>query len=194
MDARTAHALGIALGRWARANATTPSANDVVEVLIGPEVLIGMDTRESGPWLAMQVAGGLERAGVRTRFAGVITTPGVAYLTRTGPFAAGVMISASHNPYHDNGLKVISHQGYKLPDEVEAELERSMAAWIESGEPPVEKTLTIDRSLDNLYTDYLAETVSGSFPLTLVVDCANGAATEIAPGQLESGGPKVVLF
>jgi phosphoglucosamine mutase len=191
MDARTAHALGIALGRWARANAPTPSANDVVEVLIGPEVLIGMDTRESGPWLAMQVAGGLERAGVRTRFAGVITTPGVAYLTRTGPFAAGVMISASHNPYHDNGLKVISHQGYKLPDDVEAELERSMAAWIESGEPPVEKTLTIDRSLDNLYTDYLAQTVSGSFPLTLVVDCANGAATEIAPRLFERLGPKV---
>jgi phosphoglucosamine mutase len=64
----------------------------------GYEVLIGMDTRESGPWLASAVAGGLKQGGVTARFAGVITTPGVAYLTRTGPFAAGVMISASHNP------------------------------------------------------------------------------------------------
>ncbi len=85
-----------------------------------------MDTRESGPWLASAVAGGLKQVGITPRFAGVITTPGVAYLTRTGPFAAGVMISASHNPYHDNGLKVISHSGYKLPDAVELELEKLM--------------------------------------------------------------------
>ena len=89
MDARTAHALGVALGIWAR---------DVSRKNLGgtgAEVVIGMDTRESGPWLAEQVAGGLAKAGVGARFAGVITTPGVAYLTRTGPFVAGVMISAS---------------------------------------------------------------------------------------------------
>ena len=81
LDRRTAHALGVALGTWA------------LEAGRSGEVLIGMDTRESGPWLAAQVAGGLERVRLRARFAGVITTPGVAYLTRTGPFAAGVMIS-----------------------------------------------------------------------------------------------------
>ena len=183
MDARTAHALGVALGNWARQHAPARSA--------APEVLIGMDTRESGPWLAAQVAGGLQRAGVGARFAGVITTPGVAYLTRTGPFAAGVMISASHNPYYDNGLKVISHAGFKLPDEVEAELERSMASWMESGEQPAEKSLRSDASLDNLYTDYLAGTVSGSFPSRLVIDCANGAASEIAPHLFQKIGPIV---
>ncbi|MGH9583245.1 MAG: phosphoglucosamine mutase, partial [Bryobacteraceae bacterium] len=91
LDARTAHALGIALGNWARQCRAPEEARTA-------EVLIGMDTRESGPWLAGQVAGGLARAEVAARFAGVITTPGVAYLTKTGPFIAGVMISASHNP------------------------------------------------------------------------------------------------
>ena len=100
--------------------------------------------------------GGLARAGVKTRFAGIITTPGVAYLTRTGPFVAGVMISASHNPYQDNGLKAISHSGYKLPDEVEMHLEKlddAVAGFGPAGEP---LTLQVDASLDNLYTDYLA--------------------------------------
>lgn len=182
MDARTAQALGVVLGRWARQNSGEHQDSGLADVSTGaPQVLIGMDTRESGPWLAAQVAGGLARAGVETRFAGVITTPGVAYLTRTGPFVAGVMISASHNPYYDNGLKVISHSGYKLPDEVETELERLMAQWIETGQEPVPKQLTIDHTLDTLYTDYLAGTVTGLFPFRLVIDCANGAATEIAP-------------
>jgi phosphoglucosamine mutase len=171
LDARTAHALGVALGEWARGNAGSGTA----------EVLIGMDTRESGPWLAAEVAGGLERAGVATRFAGVITTPGVAYLTRTGAFVAGVMISASHNPYYDNGLKVFSHSGYKLPDEVEAELEGLMAEWMATGEAAVAKELSADAGLDERYIDYLAGTVAGAFPLRLAIDCANGAATEIAP-------------
>ena len=176
LDARTAHALGFALGTWAcRAQKTCSEQVDA------PEVLIGMDTRESGPWLAEQVAGGLQRAGVRARLAGVITTPGVAYLTRTGPFVAGVMISASHNPYYDNGLKVISHSGYKLPDEVESQLENLMRAWLELGEQASGRTLTIDPALDHVYTNYLAGTVSDSFPLRLVIDCANGSATEVAP-------------
>ncbi len=168
LDARTAHALGVALGKWTPKNGAA-------------EVLIGMDTRESGPWLAAQVAGGLARTGVSARFAGVITTPGVAYLTRTGPFMAGVMISASHNPYYDNGLKIISHSGYKLPDEVELELERLIDEWLQSGEQALAKELKIDRSLDTAYTDYLANTVTGNFPLQLIIDCGNGAATEVAP-------------
>jgi phosphoglucosamine mutase len=185
MDARTAHALGVALGDWACRNAAIHRAEST------PEVLIGMDTRESGLWLAEQVAGGLARAGVATRFAGVITTPGVAYLTRTGPFVAGMMISASHNPYQDNGLKVISHSGYKLPDEIETELERLMAQWQEKRQQPVARALTVDHGLDSLYTDYLAGTVSGSFPFQLVIDCANGAATEIAPRLFARIGSRV---
>jgi phosphoglucosamine mutase len=102
-----------------------------------------------------------------------------------------VMISASHNPYQDNGLKVISHSGYKLPDEIEAELERLMAQWLEKRQQPVPKALLVDHSLDTLYTDYLAGTVSGSFPFRLVIDCANGAATEIAPRLFERLGSRV---
>jgi len=180
MDARTAHALGVALGLWAKDHSDG-----------APEVVIGMDTRESGTWLAEQVAGGLARSGVSARFAGVITTPGVAYLTRTGHFVAGVMISASHNPYEDNGLKVISHSGYKLADDVELHLESLMLAWLSSGVEPVSSPLSADAALDNLYTDYLASTVSGQFPFKLVVDCANGAATEVAPRLFNRLGAKV---
>lgn len=174
MDDRTAHALGVALGKWALENSPQDAS-------ASPEVLIGMDTRESGSWLAAQVAGGLARSGVSARFAGVITTPGVAYLTRSGPYVAGVMISASHNPYEDNGLKVISHSGYKLADEVELHLESLMLDWLALGVEAAPVPLKIDAALDNLYTDYLASTVAGAFPFKLVIDCANGAATEVAP-------------
>jgi phosphoglucosamine mutase len=102
-----------------------------------------MDTRESGPWLAAQVAGGLARAGVSARFAGVITTPGVAYLTRTGPFIAGVMISASHNPYQDNGIKIVSHSGYKLPDDVEIGLEDRLTDWLRTSETATAQPLEV---------------------------------------------------
>jgi len=185
MDARTAHALGFALGTWAQ----DVHPKDVPSGTA--EVVIGMDTRESGPWLAEQVAGGLARAGVKARFAGVITTPGVAYLTRTGPFVAGVMISASHNPYQDNGLKAISHSGYKLPDDVELHLEGLMTQWLASGQLAEPHTLSIDPSLDNLYTDYLVSTVSTKFNMKFVADCANGAATEVAPHVFERLGVKV---
>jgi phosphoglucosamine mutase len=185
LDTRTAHALGVALGIWAR----EVHEKDIPDG--DAEVLIGMDTRESGPWLAAQVAGGLARADVRARFAGVITTPGVAYLTRTGPFLAGVMISASHNPYHDNGLKVISHSGYKLPDNVELHLEGLIEQWLASGQVATPLPLTVDTSLDHLYTDYLAGTADGLLPMRLAIDCANGAATEIAPALFTRLGCKV---
>ncbi len=185
LDARTAHALGVALGTWARQMAVRKGETSQ------PEVLIGTDTRESGQWLAAQVAGGLNRAGVTARFAGVITTPGVAYLTRTGPFVAGVMISASHNPYYDNGLKVISHSGYKLADDVELQLEGLISDWLQTAEEARTAAVTVDQSLDNLYADYLARTVSGKFPWRLVIDCANGSATEVAPRLFEHLGADV---
>lgn len=185
MDARTAHALGVALGKWACREASHDVANGAAEVLIG------MDTRESGCWLAEQVAGGLARAGVGARFAGIITTPGVAYVTRTGPYVAGVMISASHNPYHDNGLKVISHSGFKLADAVELELEQMIRDWLETGEEATPRALTVDRSQDDLYTNYLANTVGTAFPFRLVIDCANGSATEVAPRLFGRLGSRV---
>lgn len=186
LDRRTAHALGIALGKWVRS-----SVGAETEEL--PEVIIGMDTRESGPWLVEQIAGGLERQGVSARFAGVITTPGVAYLARTGPFAAGVMVSASHNPYLDNGIKVIDHAGYKLADALEEQIEADMFGWLDSGEEPVAAPLSRDASLDNFYSDYLASTVEGTLPFHLVIDCANGSATAVAPELFQKLGARITL-
>src|SRR5579883_1523620 len=115
LDPATITALGMAL-------AEALTADGLAE----RPVLIGMDTRESGPWIAAQLSEGLAARGMRSQFAGVVTTPGVAYLTRTGGFAAGVMISASHNPYQDNGIKVFAATGYKLPDAEEHEIEEEI--------------------------------------------------------------------
>lgn len=187
LDARTAHALGIALGEWACG--LSKGERDST-----PEVVIGIDTRESGPWLAAQVAGGLKRSGVAARYAGVITTPGVAYLARTGSYIAGVMISASHNPYLDNGIKIIDHAGYKLADSVEERLETRMFAWLDSGEPATAETLKRDASLDHLYSDFLRSTFDGTLPFRLVIDCANGSATAVAPELFRSLGAQFELI
>jgi len=144
LDPKTVHALGAAL------------ADVAARVAPCPEVAIGMDTRESSPWLAGQVAGGLAEHGARVRFAGVTTTPGVAYLTRTGTFVAGVMISASHNPYRDNGIKIFSHSGYKLPDDQEHAIEQEIFALLEAGVEPAPAKLAPDPGLDRHYMEYLA--------------------------------------
>ncbi len=177
LDRRTAFALGVALGEWAR-KTQAERGHDRPEHQ--PEVIIGMDTRESGPWLAASVAGGLKMSGVVTRFAGIITTPGVAYLARTGHFVAGVMISASHNPYRDNGIKVIDHSGYKLADAIELKLETRIFEWLASGDEAAELPLHEDVDLEPTYSDFLARTVTGEFPYRLVIDCANGSATRVA--------------
>jgi phosphoglucosamine mutase len=180
LDPATTFAVGVALAKWIGQNH------------LDPEVVIGMDTRESGPGIAAHVAGGLEKIGVRARFAGLITTPGIAHVTRTGPFAAGVMISASHNPYHDNGIKIIDHSGFKLPDDQEHAIEQDIFAWIESGNVPEPASLTTDHGLDQAYIDDLAATLpSGLAGLRLVVDGSNGAATYLAPALFERLGATV---
>jgi phosphoglucosamine mutase len=180
LDPATTFAVGVALAKW------------IGQHHLDPEVVIGMDTRESGPWIAAQVAGGLEKNGVRARFAGLITTPGIAHVTRTGPFAAGVMISASHNPYHDNGIKIIDHSGFKLPDEQEHAIEQDIFAWLATGETPTPAELTTDHGLDQAYIDDLAATLPDSLGgLRLVVDGSNGAATYLAPALFERLGAVV---
>src|SRR5579884_3561846 len=180
LDRGTAFAVGVALGDGVSAQQADA------------EVVIGMDTRESGPWLAGYVAGGLASRNVRVRFAGLITTPGIAYAARTGPFAAGVMISASHNPYRDNGIKIIDHSGFKLPDEQEHALERKIFAWLDSGEPAGEKPLAVDESLDRAYLKYLAATLPGGLEgMRIVVDGAHGSASYLAPALLEQLGAQV---
>jgi phosphoglucosamine mutase len=180
LDPRTTQAVGAALGKWARRFGPAP------------EVILGIDTRESGPWIAAHVAGGLVSAGVAARFAGLITTPGVAYLTRTDSFVAGVMISASHNPYQDNGIKVFGHSGYKLPDEQEHQLESEIFALLEAGIEPAPVKLEEDPGLDLRYLESLVSTFPYSLEgLRIVVDCAHGAATRLAPALLERVGARV---
>lgn len=180
LDRNTVFAVGAALGRWIAGNH------------LNAEVVIGMDTRESGQWIAEHVAGGLALSGVRARFAGLITTPGVAYVARTGDFAAGVMISASHNPYEDNGIKVLDHSGFKLPDAQEHAIEQEIFSILESQVEPGALPLTVDESLDRLYVDYLRST----FPLRLdgmkiVMDAANGSASYIGPDLFRALGADV---
>jgi phosphoglucosamine mutase len=181
LDPLTVHALGAALGDVAKRLAPEP------------EIVIGMDTRESGPWLAEQVAGGLVERGVRSRCAGVITTPGIAYLTRARSFVAGVMISASHNPFQDNGIKLFGHSGYKLPDEQERLIEQEIFAYREAGLEPKPCPLEVDPELDQAYVSYLTSTFRGSLTgLRLAVDCGNGAASQLAPQLLEGLGAQVL--
>jgi phosphoglucosamine mutase len=175
------YAVGQALGRWVQGR-----HGDA-------DVVIGTDTRESGPWIARHVAAGVARNGVRARFAGLITTPGVAYLARTGPFAAGVMISASHNPYRDNGIKVLDHSGFKLPDTQEHAIEQDIFSAIEAGLKPEELELTEEPSLDAEYLDYLASTFEGSLDgMPIVLDAAHGSASFIGPKLLERLGARVI--
>jgi phosphoglucosamine mutase len=180
LDRATATALGVALARW------------IGEEHLNREVAIGMDTRESSQWIAEHVAGGLAREGIGTQFAGLITTPGLAHAAKVGPFAAGVMISASHNPYHDNGIKIIDHSGFKLSDEQEHVLEQHLFDWLQSGETAESKSLVADPNLDREYLDHLAATVPGGLAgVRMVVDGANGSASYLAPQLLERLGARV---
>jgi phosphoglucosamine mutase len=160
-------------------------------------VLIGRDTRESGPHIADRIARGLKTAGAEPVSAGILTTPGVAWLVHRESFRAGVVISASHNPYHDNGVKLISHSGMKFPDAVEATLEKSILA---SDLPlPQANSMHLDAD-DDLHEDYLtglrAAVLGGSLlrGMKIVLDCANGAASKLAPRLFRSLGADVVAM
>jgi phosphoglucosamine mutase len=180
LDPTTAHALGVALGGVARHHSPEPA------------IVIGMDTRESGPWIAAQVAGGLSEAGVGVRFAGVVTTPGVAFLTHTDSFVAGVMISASHNPYRDNGIKVFGHSGYKIPDEEEHEMEEQIFRLLASGVTAAPAVLSVDAGLDRRYLDKLLSTLPARLAgYKIVIDCGNGAASHLAPDLFCRAGAQV---
>jgi phosphoglucosamine mutase len=162
-------------------------------------VLLGMDTRESGPAIAAQLAAGMAKRGVETAFAGVVTTPGVAYLTRTGDFSAGVMISASHNPFADNGIKIFAKSGYKLPDDEEAAIEEEIFRILpgmrehfddEEKPAPLTETYPVRR-----YVDFLLSTLSTLFcGQKIVLDCGNGAAYSLAPELFSEAGADVIAI
>jgi phosphoglucosamine mutase len=153
------------------------------------QAVIGQDTRASSRWIADRVAEGLAAVGVDVHSAGIITTPGVAYLARSRGLAAGVVISASHNPWTDNGIKVFSGDGFKLTDERELAIEKEIFGLLENPAAADETALKVpgpslpgETDLRRAYIRSLAESVSSDLrPLRVLVDCANGAATAEAP-------------
>ncbi|HEX3662039.1 MAG TPA: phosphoglucosamine mutase [Acidobacteriaceae bacterium] len=176
LDARTIDAVGLAL------------AHQLKTADVAPRVLLGMDTRESSEWIAGTLTAGLAEGGAGVESAGVITTPGIAYLTRQHGFSAGVVISASHNPWQDNGIKVFGSDGYKLPDETELRIEEEIFRQLEGGRapgnepaPPSEAKYRAD------YERFLRAAVPelDLNGLRVVLDCANGAASAIAPELFE---------
>jgi phosphoglucosamine mutase len=158
-------------------------------------VLIGMDTRESGPHIAALLSAGLAETGATVAFAGVITTPGVACLVRQNDFQAGVVISASHNPFQDNGVKLFSHAGMKFPDAVEEVLEAGIFQHHTGAAPKNPPRLTPDESLDAEYLAFLRSRVISGAKLEgfrIVLDCANGAAYKLGPELFRSLGADVI--
>jgi len=188
-----------------------------------PRLVVGRDTRQSGLWIESALIEGARKAGAVCESAGVMTTPGVAFLTRSLPADAGVVISASHNPYQDNGVKIFAPDGRKLDDAMERLIESDIYAAQQTSKPGAD-----DRSEENFpavtkgtpsdsvsdesglgggsvrtvgggafrerYLDYLAEDVAAGLRLdglTVVADCANGAASHLAPALLERLGANV---
>lgn len=180
LDAVTIQKFGKALGRLLREH----------DGAARPRLILGEDTRESSCGISRALAGGLHAAGSEVIYAGVITTPGVAFLTRQLGFAAGVMVSASHNPYKDNGIKVFARSGLKLAAGQEAEIE--LALDEESCEEPVATApLPVEPGLLDQYVRYLQEILPAYLQLPkapLVVDCAHGAASRVVPELLGNLG------
>jgi phosphoglucosamine mutase len=163
--------------------------HDLVRIAPQARAVIGQDTRESSRWIANRVAEGLAAVGVEVHSAGVITTPGVAYLARSRKLDAGVVISASHNPWKDNGIKVFSGDGFKLTDARELAIEKEIFALLQNPLAADETAIRIagpslpgEAELRQAYVESLATSVSSSLSkLRVLVDCANGAATAEAP-------------
>ncbi len=163
--------------------------HDLIQSNSRAKAVIGQDTRESSRWIADRVSEGLAAVGVEVHSAGVITTPGVAYLARSRGFSAGVVISASHNPWTDNGIKVFSGDGFKLTDARELTIEKEIFALLENPAAADETALKLPKpslpgevELRHSYVHSLAASVSSDLSkLRVLVDCANGAATAEAP-------------
>jgi phosphoglucosamine mutase len=185
LDAPTVYAVGLAL------------AHTLAAATQSPRILLGMDTRESSDWIAATLTAGLISGGASVESAGVITTPAVAFLTHTRGFAAGVVISASHNPWQDNGIKLFGPDGYKLPDALELAIEeeifRQLAGLTTAPQQSIPPAVNeADRAE---YVRFLLAAVPG---LSLdgrrvVIDCANGAASSVAPQLFADLGGEVFI-
>ena len=177
-----AMSLGRAAGIWLRESGGVP------------RIVIGRDTRKSGPMLGMAMSAGFNSAGVDVVSLGVAPTPTVSFTVRNGDFGLGVIISASHNPFPDNGIKLVAHNGHKLPDEVELLIEQ----WMEkdSARPTGGDigSLTQDSSLFEPYLAYLETIIPGGLQgMTVAVDGANGAAATLGPEILRRLGAEIFV-
>ena len=165
-----------------------------------PEIVIGRDTRESGDWLERALIDGATRAGGKCLSAGVITTPGVAFLTRKLDADAGVVISASHNPYQDNGIKIFAPSGEKIDDSVERVIEADIFAGVSPGTPSSDSKPPAPEQEANLQQQYLAflsDQIGQGLDLNdlkIVVDCANGASSSLAPELFKHLGAETLAI
>lgn len=187
LDPTTVFAAGLALG------------HSLPRMAAEPRVILGRDTRESSPWIAATLAAGLREAGAQVESVGVAPTPAVAFLARTHGFAAGVEISASHNPWRDNGIKLFGGDGYKLPDAVELEMEEEIlhhARLATAPDPASLPAVEDNPALQLDYVQFLIDSVPGLKldGLHIVADCANGAAAGIAPELFRRLGGQVDLL
>ena len=164
-----------------------------------PRILIGKDTRRSGYMLEQALSSGICSVGVDVLFLGPLPTPGIAYLTRGMRACAGIVISASHNPYDDNGIKIFSDNGYKLPDEIENKLEDMLIGEMGADSFPVGLGIGRAKRIDDAVGQY-AVFLKEQFPkhltlegLRIVLDCANGAAYKVAPKVFEELGAEIIV-
>jgi len=191
LDDATLFRTGVALGEYLAEHRDAAKSS---------RVLIGMDTRESGPMLAGRIAQGLRSSGIEPVSAGVISTPGVAWLVHAEDFAGGVVISASHNPYHDNGVKLVSSRGMKFPDSVEAQIESRILAAQNANSPLARISNNGLPPTSPLHNDYLFALRQKLFRggdlcgMKIVLDCANGAASALAPELFRSLGAEVITM
>jgi phosphoglucosamine mutase len=187
LDATTVFSTGLALGHSLRKTTAEPT------------VILGRDTRESSPWIAATLAAGLRESGVQVKSAGVVPTPAVAFLARNHGFDAGAVISASHNPWVDNGIKLFGGDGFKLPDAEELAIEDEIlhhAASIAAPDPAALPIIEDDTTLRADYVQFLIDCVPGLSlgEIRVVADCANGAAAAVAPDLFGRIGNAVTLL
>lgn len=192
LDATTIRVIGASLTSHLRKQLDKPE----------PLLVIGRDTRESGPWIERAFIEGATEAGAVCKSAGVITTPGVAFLARSLPADAGVVISASHNPYQDNGIKIFSPSGRKLEDTTERLIEADIHT-AGSNDQAVDSHSSLQADSDEAvilqqrYLDFLEKEIGAGLSLnnlTLVIDCANGASSKLAPELFTRLGAKVIAI
>ena len=183
LDGRAVTALGLAAGEVLGHNGAT--------------ALIAADTRESGTWLAACLTDGLVASGMECHYAGILPTPAVAHLTLAHNYTFGVVISASHNPYKDNGIKFFGPEGFKLPDETETRIEHSLMRILgqeilaggEGAGLPAPETEYGEEYLLWLLSKWRGPDLSG---WRIALDCANSAAFRLAPALFQRLGAEVI--